>query len=84
MWEYKQVIVIPEDVELSPGKLGVQVAHASITPILKNLDHLGDIKEWFDKGTQYFCTSCCKTRKHTGRCRTYTAQDLWKDPCSAA
>jgi PTH2 family peptidyl-tRNA hydrolase len=52
MWEFKQVIVIPEDVEMSPGKLGVQVAHASITPILKNMDLLDDIKGWFDDGKQ--------------------------------
>lgn len=52
MWEFKQVIVIPEDVEMSPGKLGVQVAHASITPILKNLDRLDDIKDWLDYGKQ--------------------------------
>jgi hypothetical protein len=36
--ELKQVIVIPKDVKMSPEKLGVQIAHASVTAILENLE----------------------------------------------
>jgi PTH2 family peptidyl-tRNA hydrolase len=48
MAEYKQVILLREDLKLSRGKAGAQIAHASVGAVLKS--HKDDIKKWQDQG----------------------------------
>ena len=45
MFEYKQVIVVRDDLEMSPGKLAVQVAHASLSAAEKSRKKNS---EWFE------------------------------------
>lgn len=48
-FKYKQVIIIRKDVEMSPAKLGVQVAHGAIESYIKTDDPL--IRdEWYMEG----------------------------------
>jgi PTH2 family peptidyl-tRNA hydrolase len=49
--ELKQVIVIPKDVKMSPEKLGVQIAHASVTAILENLERRSALMDWYENGS---------------------------------
>lgn len=46
MFEYKQVLVAREDLDMSRGKLAVQVAHASLSAAEKART---EKKEWFQK-----------------------------------
>lgn len=46
--EYKQVIVIRNDLKLSKGKLAAQVSHASVEAMLKS--HKDDISKWRGQG----------------------------------
>ena len=46
--EYKQVILVRQDLKLPKGKLSSQVAHASVEALLKS--HKDDIKKWKDHG----------------------------------
>lgn len=48
MAELKQVIVVRSDLKLSPGKLAVQVAHASIGAFVKSLKSVAD--SWLKQG----------------------------------
>ncbi|MBS3127648.1 peptidyl-tRNA hydrolase Pth2 [Candidatus Woesearchaeota archaeon] len=45
---YKQVILVRNDLKLSKGKMSAQVAHASVDAMLKS--HKDDIKKWRDQG----------------------------------
>ncbi|MEM4282691.1 MAG: peptidyl-tRNA hydrolase Pth2 [Candidatus Woesearchaeota archaeon] len=46
--EYKQVILVRQDLKLSKGKLSVQAAHASVGALLKS--HKDDIAKWQAQG----------------------------------
>src|SRR3989304_6968634 len=48
MTEYKQVILVREDLKLTKGKMSAQVSHASVGATLKS--HKDDIKKWQDQG----------------------------------
>jgi PTH2 family peptidyl-tRNA hydrolase len=48
MAEYKQVILVRNDLKLSKGKLAVQAAHASVAALLKS--HKDDIAKWQSQG----------------------------------
>lgn len=55
VWEYKQVIIVRTDLKITPAKLGVQIAHASITPILENIHNFDAEKaiyRWFALGNE--------------------------------
>lgn len=46
--EYKQAILVRDDIKLSKGKAMTQAAHASVAAILKS--HKDDIKKWQSGG----------------------------------
>jgi PTH2 family peptidyl-tRNA hydrolase len=55
MWNYKQVIVVRKDLEMSPAKLAVQVAHASIGGFIECVepDDSGKVlDEWYKDSYQ--------------------------------
>lgn len=55
MWEYKQVIVVRKDIEMSPAKLAVQVAHASIggfLECLESFEHEAVLQKWYNDSKQ--------------------------------
>ncbi|MBP2030999.1 PTH2 family peptidyl-tRNA hydrolase [Methanohalophilus levihalophilus] len=47
-FQYKQCIVIREDLKLSRGKLAVQVAHAAVSSMRGATDN--DVKKWMREG----------------------------------
>jgi len=47
-FKYKQVIIIRKDIEMSPAKLGVQVAHGAIESYIKTDPLIRD--EWYMEG----------------------------------
>ena len=50
-FEYKLVVVIRDDLKLSPGKLSVQVAHASVSCAMKAKSTKTKIfNDWFSEG----------------------------------
>lgn len=46
--DYKQVILVREDLKLTRGKMSAQASHASVGSVLKS--HKDDIKKWQDYG----------------------------------
>ena len=55
MWDYKQVIVVRKDIEMSPAKLAVQVAHASIGGFIECVepdDRKKVLDEWYKDSYQ--------------------------------
>ncbi len=48
MTEYKQVILVREDLKLTRGKMSAQSSHASVAAVLKS--HKDDLKKWQDQG----------------------------------
>jgi len=48
MVEYKQVILVREDLKLPKGKLAVQSSHASVSALLKS--HKDTISRWKNQG----------------------------------
>ena len=48
MTEYKQVILVREDLKLTKGKMSAQASHASVEAVLKS--HKDDIAKWRDQG----------------------------------
>ena len=46
--EYKQVILIRQDLKLPKGKMAVQASHASVGALLKS--HKDDIDKWKQQG----------------------------------
>ena len=48
MTEYKQVILVRDDLKLTKGKMSAQCSHASVGAVLKS--HKDDIKKWQDQG----------------------------------
>ncbi len=46
--EYKQVILVREDLKLDKGKMAAQVAHASLEAVLKSDKEI--VKQWRIKG----------------------------------
>ena len=45
---YKQVILVRNDLKLSKGKMSAQVGHAAVEAMLRS--HKDDIKKWRDEG----------------------------------
>ncbi|MEM3154323.1 MAG: peptidyl-tRNA hydrolase Pth2 [Candidatus Woesearchaeota archaeon] len=48
MAEYKQVILVRDDLKLAKGKMAAQASHASVGAVLKS--HKDDIKKWQEQG----------------------------------
>jgi PTH2 family peptidyl-tRNA hydrolase len=48
MTEYKQVILVRQDLKLSRGKMSAQASHASVEAVLKS--HKDDVSVWRTQG----------------------------------
>lgn len=48
MSEYKQVILVRQDLKLTKGKMSAQVSHASVEALLKS--HKDDVIKWREQG----------------------------------
>jgi len=46
--DYKQVILVRQDLKLAKGKMSAQVSHASVGAVLKT--HKDDLKKWLNQG----------------------------------
>ncbi len=48
MAEYKQVILVRQDLKMTKGKMSAQVSHASVEALLKS--HKDDVSKWRAQG----------------------------------
>jgi len=46
--DFKQVILVRDDLKLTKGKMAAQVSHASVGATLKS--HKDDLKKWLEQG----------------------------------
>jgi PTH2 family peptidyl-tRNA hydrolase len=46
--EYKQIIIVRDDLKLTKGKMAAQASHASVQAVLKS--HKDDLKKWQEQG----------------------------------
>jgi PTH2 family peptidyl-tRNA hydrolase len=46
--DYKQVILVRDDLKLTKGKMAAQASHASVAAVLKS--HKDDLKKWQEQG----------------------------------
>ena len=51
----KQVVVVRSDLQMSPGKVAAQVAHASMANIITNGELSADANEWLQHPTLIVC-----------------------------
>lgn len=58
-FEYKMVIVVRADLKLKPGKLAVQVAHASVNcAFAAKKSHKKRFNDWYDEGQRKVVLKC--------------------------
>jgi len=49
--EYKMVVVVRDDLSLSPGKMAAQVAHAAVNcALISKARRPSDFRKWYDEG----------------------------------
>ncbi|MEM0347172.1 MAG: peptidyl-tRNA hydrolase Pth2 [Zestosphaera sp.] len=50
-YRYKQVVLVRTDINMSKGKLAVQVAHASVSALMEALKYKKEwVEEWLEEG----------------------------------
>lgn len=78
--EVKQVIIVRSDLEMGKGKLGAQIAHASILSFLEaqNADK-GVVKDWLDSGQKKIVL---KVEDEEALKKLYAAFKFKKVPCA--
>ncbi len=57
-FKYKLVVVVRKDVDLSPGKLAVQVAHASVACAVESKESGDYFDRWFNEGQKKVVVKC--------------------------
>ena len=57
-FKYKLVVVVRKDVDLSPGKLAVQVAHASVACAVESKKKGEYFNKWFKEGQKKVVVKC--------------------------
>lgn len=57
----KQVILVRKDLQLSKGKVAVQVAHASVEAVLQSQEEV--VQRWHDDGMKKVCLKVADLRE---------------------